>query len=88
VATLRAHRPIAEQSLGARAVGALEAASQAIPSALFAMAALAVLLLAIAAMPQPVVGSRAGAMLVHKRGSIAMAGAAALAMAVATYLLL
>jgi hypothetical protein len=52
------------------------------------MAALAVLLLAVAAMPQPVVGSRAGAMLVHKRGSIAVAGTAALAMAVATYLLL
>jgi hypothetical protein len=52
------------------------------------MAALAVLLLGLASLPQPAVGSRAGAMLVHNRGSIAVAGLAALTMAVATYLLL
>jgi hypothetical protein len=87
-ATLAPHRPIREEGSPRLTFGALEAASGAIPSALFAMAALAVLLLALASMPQPVAGSRAGAMLVHKRGSIAVAGLAALAMAVATYLLL
>jgi hypothetical protein len=70
------------------AVRTLNDAAKGIPPALFAMAALAVLLLGVASMPQPIRTSRAGAMLVHKRGSIALAGAAALAMAIATYLLL
>jgi hypothetical protein len=60
----------------------------ALPGALFAMAALAAMLLAVAAMPAPVRTSRAGAMLVHKRGSIALAGVGALVMALTTYLLL
>lgn len=59
-----------------------------LPGALFAMAALAAILLAVAAMPAPVRTSRAGAMLVHKRGSIALAGAGAFVMALGTYLLL
>jgi hypothetical protein len=61
---------------------------EAIPGALFAMAALSVFLLALASMPPPVRDSRAGAMLVHKRGSIALTGGAALLLAIATYVLL
>jgi hypothetical protein len=68
-------------------VGALDD-PRAIPGALFAMALLAVFLLTLASMPTPVRTSRAGAMLVHKRGSITFAGCAALALAVGTYLLL
>ncbi len=68
---------------------ALEKLSEpGLPGALFAMAGLAAFLLAVAAMPAPVRTSRAGATLVHKRGSIAVAGTAAFVMAVATYLLL
>lgn len=61
---------------------------QVIPGALLAMAAMAVFLLGIASMPPPIRSSRTGAMLVHKRGSIALAGGASLAMAAGTYLLL
>lgn len=71
-----------------KAVGTVEDAARAIPPALFAMAALAVLLLALASMPQFGAPTRAGAMLVHKRASIAMAGGAALLTAIATYLVL
>jgi hypothetical protein len=63
-------------------------AARKVPPALFAIVALAVLLLAIASMPQIGGPSRAGAMLVHKRASIATAGGAALMMAIAAYLLL
>jgi hypothetical protein len=70
------------------ALGALDDPAQAIPGALFAMALLAVFLLAVASAPLPLRSSPTGAMLVHKRGSIAAAGVAALAMAVATYALL
>jgi hypothetical protein len=66
----------------------VDSPEEAIPGALFAMALLAIFLLATASMPSPVRTSRAGAMLVHKRGSIAMAGGAALAMAVVSYFLL
>lgn len=59
-----------------------------IPPALFAMAALAILLLAMASAPLPARTSRTSATLVHMRGSIALAGLAALTMAVATYFLL
>ena len=71
-----------------RATDAIGDAARAIPPALIAMAGLAVLLLALAAMPPPLANSRTGATLVHKRGSIAVSGAAALAVAVVTYLLL
>jgi hypothetical protein len=71
-----------------RATGAIADAAQEIPPALIAMAGLAVLLLALAAMPPPVATSRTGATLVHKRGSIALYGAATLVVAVVTYLLL
>jgi hypothetical protein len=66
----------------------VDSVREAIPSALFAMATLAILLLTLASMPPPLRYSRAGAMLVHKRGSVAVAGGAALVTAVATYLLL
>jgi hypothetical protein len=72
----------------ATALDAVDSAREAIPSALFAMAVLAILLLTLASMPPPVRYSRAGAMLVHKRGSIGLAGGAALITAVTTYLLL
>lgn len=74
-------------TLGA-AFDPVDSPEEAIPSALFAMAALAIFLLALASMPPPVRTSRAGALLVHKRGSIALAGGASLVMAVGTYLLL
>jgi hypothetical protein len=87
-ASAPARRPIAEPAPSADVLGTLASVARAVPAALFAMAALAVLLLAAAAIPQPVGASRTGAMLVHRRGSIAVAGLAALAAAVVTYLLL
>jgi hypothetical protein len=71
-----------------QAAGTIEDAARSIPPALFAMAALAVLLLAIASMPQIGGPSRASALLVHRRVSIAVAGGAALLTAIATYLAL
>jgi hypothetical protein len=73
--------------LGA-ALNSLDDPAKAIPGALFAMALLAVFLLTLASTPLPVRTSRTSAMLIHKRGSIAAAGVAALGMAIATYLLL
>jgi hypothetical protein len=70
------------------ALGTLDDPGRAIPGALLAMAALAVFLFGLASMPPPVRTSWPGAVLVHKRASIASAGSAALVMAVATYLLL
>lgn len=70
------------------AFNALDLPAEVIPPALFAMAALAILLLALASAPLPARTSRAGATLVHMRGSIAFAGMAALMMALGTYLLL
>jgi hypothetical protein len=58
-----------------------------IPSALLALATFALLLFGLASAPFPA-RARTGAMLVHMRGSIALAGAAALAIAVATFVLL
>jgi hypothetical protein len=72
----------------AAALDTVDSAREAIPSALFAMAVLAILLLTVASMPPPLRYSRAGAMLVHKRGSITLAGGGALVTALATYLLL
>lgn len=54
----------------------------AVPPALFALALLAVLLLSVAAMPQPLRASWAGAALVHHRGTIALAGVGVLAVAI------
>ena len=70
------------------ALGTLDIPRDVIPPALFAMAALAILLLTLASTPLPARTSRTSAMLVHVRGSIAVAGTAALMMAVATYVLL
>jgi hypothetical protein len=69
-------------------IGALSIPAEAVPAALLAMAALAVLLLALASFPPPARTSPTGAMLVHMRGSIALTGVAALAMAITTYVLL
>jgi hypothetical protein len=71
-----------------RAAGTIEDAARTVPPALFAMAALAVLLLAVASMPQIGGPSRATALLVHRRASIAVAGGAALLTAIATYVAL
>lgn len=71
-----------------QAAGTIEEAARSIPPALFAMAALAVLLLAIASLPRLGSSSRASALLVHRRASIAVAGGAALLTAIATYLVL
>jgi hypothetical protein len=68
--------------------GALSIPADVIPAALLAMAALAVLLFGLAALPLPARASPTGALLVHMRGSIALTGTAALAIAFATYLLL
>jgi hypothetical protein len=67
--------------------GTLDIPRDVIPAALLAMAVLAIVLFALASVPLPAGASRTGAMLVHMRGSIALAGLAALAMAIATYLL-
>jgi hypothetical protein len=72
----------------AAALTPVDSAREAIPSALFAMTVLAIVLLAFASLSPPVRLSRAGAMLEHKRGSVAVAGAGFLVTAVATYLLL
>jgi hypothetical protein len=72
----------------AAALDTLGSAREAIPSALFAMAVLAICLLALASIPPPLRYSRAGAMLVHKRGSIGLAGGGTLVTGLATYLLL
>jgi hypothetical protein len=59
--------------LGA-AFSTLRSAADAVPAVFFAFAALAMLLLGVASMPQPLGTSRAGALLVHHRGTIALAG--------------
>lgn len=70
------------------AFNALDVPREVVPTALFAMAALAILLLGLASAPIPARTSRTGAMIVHMRGSIGLAGTAALLMAVASYFLL
>ncbi len=69
-------------------LGTLRSAAEAVPAALYALAALAVLLLAVAAMPQPMRTSFAGAALVHHRGTIALAGVAVLVAAIVSFGLL
>jgi hypothetical protein len=68
-------------ALGAT-LGTLRSAAGAVPPALFALALLAVMLLFVAAMPQPLRASWAGAALVHHRGTIAIAGVGVLAAAI------
>ncbi|MGZ8794281.1 MAG: hypothetical protein ACXW0F_06535 [Gaiellaceae bacterium] len=72
----------------AAAAETIQSAADAIPPVLFALALLAVLLLAMAAMPQPVRASRAGAALVHHRGALALAGVGVLLAAVLSFVLL
>ncbi len=66
----------------------VETAARAVPPVLFALAGLAVLLLALAAMPQPVRVSRTGAALVHHRGTLALAGGGVMVAAVLSFMLL
>jgi hypothetical protein len=63
-------------------LGTLRSAADAVPPALFVLALLAVVLLFVAAMPQPLRASWAGAALVHHRGTIAIAGVGVLAAAI------
>jgi hypothetical protein len=83
-------RPYQDDSSGpfAAASETLQSAADAVPPVLFALALLAVLLLGLAAMPQPVRASRAGATLVHHRGALALAGAGVLIAAVLSFMLL
>lgn len=71
-----------------KAAGTLEEATRGIPPALFALAGLAVLLLTLASLPQFGESTRVGALLVHRRASLVVAGGGALLAAVATYLVL
>jgi hypothetical protein len=77
-------RPIEEPASGAlaSALETLRAAAVAVPPALFVLALLAVVLLFVAAMPQPLRASWAGAAIVHHRGTIAIAGVSVLAVAI------
>ena len=65
----------------------LREAAEAVPPVVFALTALAVLLLGVAAM-QPAWGSRTGAALVHHRGTIALTGLGVLLAAVLSFTLL
>jgi hypothetical protein len=83
-------RPYEDEALGgplAAAVETLQSAAEAVPPVLFALALLAVLLLGVAAMPQPMRASRASAALVHHRGTIALAGVGVLMAAISFSLL-
>jgi hypothetical protein len=73
--------------LGA-AADTIQSAAEAVPPVLFALAVLAVMLLALASMPQPLRASRAGATLVHHRGTLALAGVGVLIAAVVSFALL
>jgi hypothetical protein len=78
-------RPVEHESRGGRldtTLGTLRSAADAVPPALFVLALLAVVLLFVAAMPQPLRASWAGAALVHHRGTIAIAGVGVLAAAI------
>lgn len=94
VAGVQATSPSPRRGIGrvtgpvASAVDTIEEAAEAIPPVLYALAALAVLLLGIASMPQPVRASRTGAALVHHRGTIALAGVGVLVTAVVAFLVL
>jgi hypothetical protein len=83
-------RPYEDEALGgplAAAVETLQSAAEAVPPVLFALALLAVLLLGVAAMPQPMRASRASAALVHHRGTLALAGVGVLMAAISFSLL-
>lgn len=86
-----ARRPYEDGALGGplgTVVETLQSAADAVPLALFALAVLAVLLLGVAAMPQPLRASLAGATLVHHRGTIALAGVGVLIGALLSFALL
>ena len=89
-ATAAERRPYRDDSSGPLAAAAetIQLAADAVPPMLFALALLAVLLLGLAAMPQPVRDSRAGAALVHHRPTLALAGAGVLIAAVFSFMLL
>jgi hypothetical protein len=84
-----ARQPFVDEAPGplGTAVETIQSAAEAVPPVLFALAALAVLLLALAAMPQPVRTSRAGAALVHHRGTLALAGVGVLIAALLSFAL-
>lgn len=86
-ATGRPSDTVSPGPLGA-AVDTIQSAAEAVPPVLFALAALAVMLLALAAMPQPVRASRTGAALVHHRGTLALAGVGVLIAAILSFTLL
>ncbi len=89
-ATAFTKQPYEDESPGplGAAVETLQTAAEAVPPVMFALAALAVLLLALASMPQPVRASRTGATLVHHRGTLALAGVGVLIAAVLSFVLL
>jgi len=89
-ATAAGGRAYQDESSGpfAAAAETFQSAADAVPPVLFALALLAVLLLAMAATPQPVRASRAGATLVHHRGTLALAGVGVLVAAVLSFMLL
>lgn len=78
-------RPVEHEPSGGglgTTLGTLRSAADAVPPALFVLALLAVVLLFVAAMPQPLRASWTGAALVHHRGTIAIAGVGVLAAAI------
>lgn len=86
-ATGRPSEGVSPGPLGS-AVESIQSAAEDVPPVLFALAALAIMLLALAAMPQPVRASRAGAALVHHRGTVALAGVGVLVAAVLSFAVL
>lgn len=65
--------------------GTVSAAARSVPPMIFALGLLAILLLGVAAMPQPIADSRAGAALAHHRGTFALAGVAVLVAALLSF---
>lgn len=89
-ATSSTRRPYEDESTGplgtaVESIQAIQAAAEAVPPILFALAALAIMLLALAAMPRPVRASRAGAALVHHRGTLALTGIGVLIAAILSF---
>jgi hypothetical protein len=89
-ATASKRRPYEDEPPG-RAFGTtaatLKDAAESVPPVVFALTALAALLLGVAAM-QPAWGSRSGAALVHHRGTITLTGLGVLLAAVLSFTLL
>lgn len=83
VAQAAPRHPVEDAPSGAldTALETLRSAAVAVPPALFVLALMAVVLLFVAAMPQPLRASWPGAALVHHRGTIAIAGVGVLAVA-------